>query len=227
MTYKTWFFDEAFEQFNYIIETIKKYDFKKRFVSHEKVNSEGKIKPHYHILVELNNEDVKPWNNMLKHFKEHYKLRERNAQWKKENNVKRGGYSCFGVPNKSSGGDVYTPEKYARYIAKDGDIWSDIPANELKKILEEGQRIKEEKNFQEKIFEEVTSKPFQVRFVDSQGRKYYNDRVVKLKIIRAYKKFGVICGASKLRNTFDYVVQATHSPEWIAMNDDELLDYLT
>jgi hypothetical protein len=48
--YKTWYFDESFEEFQNVIDIVKNYAFEQSFVSHEKVNSLGEEKPHFHIL---------------------------------------------------------------------------------------------------------------------------------------------------------------------------------
>ena len=128
--WKTWFFDGERNLMDELIEIVKGYDFKQRFISHEKVNGKGEVKPHFHILCEM--ENVKPWNSMTAHLIRIYKLKEKNKELNKDHKGS-GGYRCYGASDK----DVYTPEKFTRYIAKDGDIWGDIPASELEKIIKE------------------------------------------------------------------------------------------
>ena len=221
--YKTWYFDESFEEFQNVIDIVKNYAFEQRFVSHEKVNSLGEEKPHFHILCKLIGTDIKPWNNMIKKIKETYLLKERNELWKKEHGVVKGGYSCFGIAKK----DVYSPEKYKRYIAKDGDIWSDIPADELKKIMDEGAKKEEDKNWNQKILEELDKKSVNCRFKIPDSHEYrYCDITIKMEIIKIYRKYEVVVSKSKLENSFNYVSQLSKNPMY-RMSDSDLLEYLT
>lgn len=220
--YKTWYFDESFDEFENVIKLIKTYAFKSRFISHEKVNSKGEHKPHYHILVELIGTDVKPWNNLVKKLKETYQLVERNEQWKKDNNVKKGGYSCFGVLKK----ELYSIDKYKRYIAKDGDIWSDIPAEELKTIIEEGAKKEENRDWNQKLLHELESKLFKTRFkIYDSHEYYYSVKAVKMEILKLYRKYEVVVSKSKLDNSFNYISQLSTKPH-LRIKDEELLEHL-
>lgn len=218
--FKTWYFDGERSEMDNVIEIVKKYDFTKRFVSHEKVNSKGEVKPHFHILCEM--ESNKPWNAMTAHIIRTYKLKERNKEErKKRGQTGRGGYNCFGDAKK----DVYTPEKYTRYIAKDGDIWGDIPADELKSIIEESKKKEDNRDWNDKLLNELESKDFKTRFnnYDKDGT-YYCDKSVKLEIIKLYRKYGVVASRIKVENSFNYISQLSKKP-FLRMTDEELLFY--
>ena len=216
--WKTWFFDGERDIMEEVIEIVKGYDFKKRFISHEKVNSKGEIKPHYHILCEM--EAVKPWNSMTAHFIRHFKLKEKNKELNKDKSGS-GGYRCYGAKDK----EVYTPEKYTRYIAKDGDVWGDIPANELEKIIKEATKKDEGRDWNEKLLSELEQKDFKTRFnIHDSYDTYYSDKAVKIEILKLYRKHGVVCSRIKLDNSFNYITQMSKKPH-IRMTEEEIINY--
>jgi len=218
--WKTWYFDGERDLMESVIEILKKYDFKKRFVAHEKANSDGEVKPHYHILCEM--ESVKPWNAMTAQILRDYKLKEKTKEErKKRGQTGRGGYCAYGIYKK----DVVTPETFARYIAKDGDIWGDVPNAELQKIMEEGKKKTESRNWNEKILSDLESKKLNLRFKNHDKNGYYfNDMILKKEIIILYRKYEVVCSKTKLENTFNYVSQMSKTP-YLRMTDEELLEY--
>ena len=218
--WKTWFFDGERELMDEIIEQLKKYDFKKRFVSHEKVNKKGEVKPHFHVLCEM--ETVKPWNAMTAYFISHYKMKERNKEINEKNGHKgAGGYRSYGDAKK----EVYTPETYTRYIAKDGDVWGDVPAEELKKIIEEANKKDEGRDWNEKLLREIEQKDFKTRFNNhDRDGYYYAVKSVKIEILKLYRKHGVVCSRIKLDNSFNYITQTSKKPH-IRMTEEEIIDY--
>ena len=218
--WKTWFFDAERDVMEKVIEILKKYDFKKRFISHEKVNSDGELKPHYHILCEM--ESVKPWNAMTAQILRDFKLKEKTKEErKKRGQTGRGGYCAYGIYKK----DVLTPETFARYIAKDGDIWGDVPNAELQKIMEEGKKNTENRNWNDKLCQEISAKPIILRFNNhDRSGYYYNDKMLKVEIIKLYRKYEVVCSKIKIENSFNYIAQMSKNHA-IRMTDDELLEY--
>jgi hypothetical protein len=216
--WKTWFFDGDRNLFDELIEIVKGYEFKQRFISHEKVNSKGEVKPHFHILCEM--ENVKPWNSMTAHLIRIYKLKEKNKELNKDHKGS-GGYRCYGASDK----DVYTPDKFTRYIAKDGDIWGDIPAGELEKIIKEATKKEDDRNWNEKLCVAISEKSLILRFNNhDRSGYYYNDKMLKVEIIKLYRKHGVVCSKIKIENSFNYIAQMSKNPA-IRMTDDELLEY--
>ena len=106
--YKTWYFDEEYSEFNNVKEILKSYPFIFMLMAHEQFNKEGIKKPHYHILVQLEPDDDKSWNNFMSVIKRKYKLVERNKLHRIKNKG-AGGYSCFGTAK------VHDAETYKRY----------------------------------------------------------------------------------------------------------------
>ena len=216
--YKTWTFDEDKKSYNDIIETIKKYDFKTWLVSFEEYNSKGVHKPHYHILVEVGN-DLKPYNNFIKKIKIDYDLINRNKEIRKQPG--RRGYTCFAVQEEA----VYTPEKYKRYIAKDGLISGNIPQEELHKIIEDSKKIREKKDWKEKTLAYVEEHhPKQIN-VHGEEMDTHDELLIKSLILDHYRKNTAPWCESSIKTCYNYVITYSSKP-YIKLSSKNIIQRL-
>lgn len=197
--YKTWFFDEEYSEFNNVKEILQNYPFKFKMMSHEQFNKKGELKPHYHILVELEENDKTSWNNFMSVIKRKYKLVERNKKLR-EKNKGAGGQTCFGSA------PVYEAETYKRYVAKDGKIWGNIPEPELKKLIEEGDLKKQKSEWKDECRKYVKDNYLKClyheipEYMDSYEYKIY------YWIVAFYNKKEVPFTKAVLKNMYSYIV---------------------
>lgn len=215
MTFKTWTFDEDKKEFNNIIDIIKTYSFKTALVSFEEYNSKGVHKPHYHILVEYEN-DIKPYNNFIKCIKFKYKLIERNKEIRKQKGRK--GYTCFAVLSE----DVLTPDKYKRYIAKDGLIWGNIPQEELHEIIEQSKKVREKKDWKKKVLEYIENKhPARIN-VHGEDIKSHDELLIKSLILDCYIENEAHWCESSIKTLYNYCISFS-TKKYIRLDSKEII----
>ena len=209
--YKTFYFDEDKKNFKEIKELIETYPFTFWLLSHEQYNKEGKEKPHYHVLVDT--PDIKHYNALLRTIKNRYKLCERNQKYKDEQEKKtgsrRGGYTCFGSKNI----EVYDPETYKRYCAKEGMIAGNIPEEELKKLVEDAQEKKKDANWNKELLEYVDLNyidkfNYYVKNYKDYKSPYMSNQelVIKGLILKYYTEKEAVFTKRVIHNKFEYIL---------------------
>lgn len=207
--YKTFYFDEDKKHFKDIENIIKKYPFSFWLLSFEEYNKKGEYKPHFHVLVET--QDIKHYNNLLKKIKTDYKLCEKNKEYTKiqieKTGSAKGGYRCFGSKNI----EVYDPETYKRYCAKDGLISGNIPENELKKLIDEAKVSKDASNWNAELLnyvdENYISKfNYYVKEYRDFKSSYMSNQelVIKALILKYYTEKEATFTKRVIHNKFEY-----------------------
>lgn len=213
--YKTWYFDELAIHIDEVESILKSYNFPEWLLCHEEFNSEGKPKPHYHILVKLGGDgDIKPWNAMMSRFKNTYKLLQKNKEYRKNN--PKGGYSCFGIIK----GEIYDPETYKKYLCKDGNIRSNISPETLKNIMTAGQTVKRHKEFKIQC----------LKFVEAWYEKNANifnktshcESTIKTLILDFYIQENAPWCKSSILSMYNYLISYSTNPQ-IKIHSDEIV----
>lgn len=217
--YKTWTFDEEKSEFDNIHEIIKEYNFTTYLMSFEEYNSKGVYKPHYHILVEITDNNLKPYNNFIKKIKFHYKLIEKHKEIRKQKGRK--GYTCFAVREA----ECYTPEKYKRYIAKDGLIVGNIPQEELHKIIEDSRKVKEKKEWKKKVLEYVEEHHPKRINVKGEEMNTHDELLIKSLILDCYRKSEAPWCESSIKTCYNFVITYSVKP-WIKLDSKNIIQRL-
>lgn len=224
--YKTFYFDEDKKHFKELTKLIETYPFDFWLLCHEQYNKEGKEKPHYHILVDT--PDIKHYNALLRTIKNHYKLCEKNKEYTKiqieKTGSAKGGYRCFG----SKQIEVYDPETYKRYCAKEGLIAGNIPESELKKLVEEATAKKKDANWNKDLLEYVdehyiTKFNYYVKTYKDYKSPYMSNQelVIKGLILKYYTEHEATFTKRVIHNKFEYVLSHSKNATF-----EEKLKYL-
>lgn len=218
--YKTFWIDLTVDNFDYIEDYVKNYKGVEEYlIAHELKNSLGVDKPHFHIVLKI--DDIKTINNILKHFKTKFNL--------KNDTGKRGGKRFYGMLKTP----IENPEKLKIYCCKEGNIRSNISDEELKK-LESASYLKkstEKKILEIECREYIEEKhPFGFRRYAKETKLrneycYYDTKSLKIEIINfitGIKKIKLT--KHQLENYFLQCIQLSEN-EHIKMKPEEIYQY--
>lgn len=218
--YKTFWIDVLESEFDYVenyVSTNPKVD--EYLISHELKNSQGVSKPHFHVVLKI--DDVKTANNILKHFYTKYNLKnEKKSQ---------GGKRFYGMLKRP----IDDPDRLKIYCCKEGNIRSNIPDAVLKELAD--------KSFMKsttlkKILEVETREYIETKFPfgfrreatdTSNGKKftYYNTKELKIEIIEYIVKVKKLkITKHQLENYFLQIIQLSENPS-IGMKSNEIYEY--
>lgn len=118
MPFKAWFIDAPLEEFDYVEQTLMRYDIGEYAIGHEKVNSKGEEKPHYHFFVEIENKD---YNSYIKLINKRIPIIGSG----------KGGKRKYGAVK-----DIRDLNKMLSYTIKDNNYRSNMEADRLKEAFE-------------------------------------------------------------------------------------------
>lgn len=205
--YKTWFFDESISKFDEVETIIISYSFPEWLICHEKFNSNGEPKPHYHILVKLGNDgDIKPWNAMMSRIKKHYKLIEKNKLLRAGKT--KGGTTCFGILKKQ----LTDIETFKRYLCKDGNVRSNMSEETLKHITQQGQAVARQKEFKVKCLNYVEAWYHKIYKSKFTYEPYHDELQIKTLILEFYIQERAPWCKSSILSLYNYCIAFSTIP---------------
>ena len=191
------------DQFDYIEETLKGYD-----IGRYLIGCETQPVEHYHIVFEGTEQIYHTFSTKLK---KKYKLRGR---------AEKGKARQYGKIK-----EIEDLEKLLAYTVKDGNYRGNFSEDEIQKFVEKSFKKDDIKQFKKQVLEHIEEINDIYRKKSFDGSIYYNDRKLKLQIIKYFREQNIEFTKSKIQYIFNYITQSSIKPN-IRMTDEEIYDYL-
>lgn len=199
---KTFYIDYDISIKDQLLETLSKYSgITEYLLSHEQYNSAGEEKPHFHFFLKVDN--IKTFNNVVKKIKEDYNLIELGKQIREKTGKK--GYRNYGVHKK----EIFNEEYFKTYIAKDGNIWGNLPAEQIQTYIDNSFKSNQEKVFKEELYKYVKLNYLKDKYKDIcvRGDLYsskHRETEIQLCIMDYMRENESTITKTKVKNHFNY-----------------------
>jgi hypothetical protein len=190
-------------EFDYIEETLKSYDIGRYLIGQELTPYE-----HYHIVFEGNEKIYHTFSTKLK---KKYQLRGRAI---------KGHPRQYGKIK-----DIEDIEKLLAYTVKDGNFRGTFSATDIQRFVENSFKKDDIKQFRKEVMEHIEGLNDLYRKTSFDGTTFYDDRKLKLQIMKYYRDNKIEFTKSKINLIFNYMIQFSSKPN-IRMTLEEIYEYL-
>lgn len=189
-------------EYDYIENTLNEYDIGKYLIGHEK-------EPYHHYHIAFEGTD-KMYNAFAKRLIEKYELRGKATKGKSRQ---------YGRLKK-----IEDIEKLLVYSCKDGNVRGNFTQEEIEKFVEKSFKKDDRRDWIREVRQYVESQKIRTRYTNSEGKKYYQIRVLRMKIMEYYRKKEITFNQNNIKSCINNIIQHSENQE-LRMTLEELDEY--